>query len=479
MPIGSSFRSWQLTTATLATQLALLGLPAPLPTAQAETPAAKSRPAATAPQGKKYQLAPAIDPPTAYRLKAVLEAEGKINPAAKSPVPIQVQAEMVYDERVLVAEAQRRQAVRHYDSAQAEITIAGKTTSRKLDGDRSWIVYSADADRATLFSPTGQLRRDELELIDLPANATELDRVLPTQSVALQESWEIPADAVTRILSIDSIRDGQLIGKLVAIDGDTARIEFTGKLQGSDEGAKTSMDVRGKINVDLKSRSIEWIAVGIGEEREANPTAPALRMQARLRIALEPTEDADDLNDANLASLDVLQQIDSPGSLLLAYVSPTAEFQVIHDRTWHPISESTGPVILRKIEGGRVIAQCNVSELNRLPEGSEMAMEGFQKEIRQTLGKMFNSIAESSTGQTPQGLKYLRVAVTGQVGQIPMHWIYYHLADADGYRWAVVFTCEADQLETFAGQDTALVNSISRAPVEDPQTASQTPPLTR
>jgi hypothetical protein len=278
---------------------------------------------------------------------------------------------------------------------------------------------------------------------------------------------------------MDAVQDGKLTGKLTEVEGDRARVEFQGQLVGHDDGVRTAMEIRGKLNVDLPTRAVRWLAVGIGENRNASPAGPALKAQARLRAVFEPADDAEELIDQRLEALDLAEQIANPGSLQLTYVSESAGFQIVHDRAWHPISERSGPVVLRRIEQGRVVAQCNISKLNRLPAGSELTLAQFEEEIRQALGTSFGSITESDASTTPQQLRQLRVTAGGTVSQVPIQWMYYHLNDDDGNRWSAVFTCEADRLEDFAGQDSALMNSLTAAQAAEPDLSADPAPSAR
>ncbi len=57
-------------------------------------------------------------------------------------------------------------------------------------------------------------------------------------------------------------------------------------------------------------------------------------------------------------------------------------------------------------------------------------------------------------------MRVLKVVAAGQSADLPIQWIYYHLADDKGRRASLVFTLEQDLVEQFAGADAILATSL-------------------
>jgi hypothetical protein len=145
---------------------------------------------------------------------------------------------------------------------------------------------------------------------------------------------------------------------------------------------------------------------------------------------------------------------------LLDLTSESAGFQLAHDRRWQVMTEQHDVTVLRLIDRGDLIAQCNISPLPALGKGEQLTLEGFQDDVKRTLGKNFGQIIQASEELSDGGIRVLRVAVTGTAGDLPIQWTYHHLSDDHGHRAAIVFTIEATLVERFAKIDRELVGGF-------------------
>jgi hypothetical protein len=88
----------------------------------------------------------------------------------------------------------------------ANIVLDGRRTpQRTLAKELRLIVAAAGEDTLSLYAPRGLLTRDELELVELPADPLMLASLLPEKEVAIADRWEIPPGALARILAIDEV----------------------------------------------------------------------------------------------------------------------------------------------------------------------------------------------------------------------------------------------------------------------------------
>ena len=113
--------------------------------------------------------------------------------------------------------------------------------------------------------------------------------------------------------------------------------------------------------------------------------------------------------------------------------------------------------ILRMVDRGDLIAQCNISRLPQLAKGEQLTLEAFQEDVKKTLGKNFSQIVEAGQDVSDNGLRTLRVIVSGTTADLPIQWSYYHLSDDAGNRAALVFTIEGSLVERFAQIDRELI----------------------
>ena len=84
--------------------------------------------------------------------------------------------------------------------------------------------------------------------------------------------------------------------------------------------------------------------------------------------------------------------------------------------------------------------------------------------MRQALGKSFGEFVEASESVDPAKYRVLRVVVHGvahnKSADVPIRWIYYHLADQQGHQAALTFIVQQEYLERFADADKPIVESL-------------------
>jgi hypothetical protein len=113
--------------------------------------------------------------------------------------------------------------------------------------------------------------------------------------------------------------------------------------------------------------------------------------------------------------------------------------------------------VLRLVDRGDLIAQCNITPLAPLAKVQQLSMEGFQEDVKRVLGKNFEEMIEATEEVSESGLRALRVVVTGKVGELSIQWTYYHLSNDAGRRASLVFTLESSLLSRFAHIDRELI----------------------
>jgi hypothetical protein len=375
-------------------------------------------------------------------------------------VPLQVNGELVYDERVLKSDTQNkcRSSVRHYDTAQAELRIGETTQQTSLHPDRRLAVTQVTAGETVLFSPLAPFTRDELELLETQANSAALYRLLPDKAVALGESWNHDNAAVAALLCLDAITQTDVKSTLRQVEKSLAIVDMEGSVNGTVRGVSSDIQVRGKYNFDLKQGTITWITLSISETRASSAAEPGFEVVAKLREVLAPTPPRAELSDETLKDL-ALEP--SPGSTLVSLSSSAGRFQLLHTRQWRVMMDRTDLTVLRMLDQGDLIAQCNASRLADLPAGQRVSMDSFQADVKRALGEHFGEFRDVSQESTDGGMRVLRAVVSGTTSELPIQWSYYHLSDDKGHQAAMVFTMDARLVEKFAEADRTLISSFA------------------
>ncbi|MBC8353912.1 MAG: hypothetical protein H8E66_18100 [Planctomycetes bacterium] len=412
---------------------------------------------------KKFDLS-AQDSADAVRdVHLVIEVTGdlKLNADGKqvSRVPMRVSGSSRYDERTLrpgSGSTSKRDA-RFYREAEATIAIGESRLKMRLNEDRRLVLADLASTKLTLYSPLGPLTRDELELIQTQGSSSLLDRLAPATPVAIDTTWTHEAKDLALLLGLDAIAQTDVTSTLRQVEGDVAIIDMSGKVSGAIDGVASDIQLKAKYNISLSSHRVTWLAMSIREDRAIGHATPGFVVTARVRVEIneQPTSSELSVSLLNELPLDL-----NSGSTLLRFDSTVSGFSLLHARDWQVMVDRHDVTILRMIDQGELIAQCNISSLPDLPAGKRVQLPQFQADIEKALGKTFGQFVEASQGKNESGQRVLRAVVSGLASELPIQWIYYHISDDKGRQAAMVFTMDAKVVEKFGGEDQSIVGTF-------------------
>ena len=149
--------------------------------------------------------------------------------------------------------------------------------------------------------------------------------------------------------------------------------------------------------------------------------------------------------------------------------APAWNLRMYHDRRWHLFHQSADVALLRLLDQGGFIAQCNIKKLPDVEPGQHVSEDQFQTDIRQTLGKNFQQIVQSEKLKLKDGLYVFRVVAVGSVDRLnaknepesnPMQWIYYLVANSDGRQISFVFSVDPRQAKELENRDLSMVAGV-------------------
>lgn len=436
MPVANVFRRWALPWAILL----------------AWTVWANALPAIAA----EVSLTPNRQPGQFTHVELALEVEGSVtvDPKTAKQESLAILANLTYDEELLQYEASPKlvaRSVRNYEKALAAVKVGQANLKPKLREDRRIVAADVSEGHTTLFSPHGPLTREELDLIDVLGNSLILDRLLPGHRAAEGDSWEVDDATWQILLGLDSVVANDVPCRLVEVNGNLAKVEFQGDVRGSKYGSKSNVRVAGRLLFDTEAGQVTWFGVLVKETREANRIEHAFDISARLQMKCTPIEASERLAEV---APDALSFPPGDEQTRLLFRVEENGWQLLHDRRWFVIDESSELVILRMVDRGDYLAQCNVFQARKGDE--KITLDGFQQQVQQILGDRFGQFlaAAERTGST--GHKMFRVAAVGEVSKVPIQWIYYLILTPDDRRYVMVFTSEAELAERFGDADEKL-----------------------
>jgi hypothetical protein len=416
---------------------------------------------------------------TLDRVEVVLGVDGNLkvpDPAGgrvpRRP-PMKATATVTYEEKTLDSPAKAGESIRsirYYEKAEATIQIGEDQFRPTLREERRLIANQIEGAQATLFSPSGTLSREESDLIDLIANSLLLDGLLPERPVALNDTWKHPDWLVAALCGLDAIGSNDAKSVLQLVSDGAARIEMSGSVEGIADGLPTSIELKAKYRFDMKTGRITRFALDLKENRAAGPVGPGLDVAARVQIEVSTLDKPVHLTEAALQDLKLTP---TPELTRLDHKSAQGGWELAHDRRWLVIHEKQDAILLRMVDAGDYVAQCNVSLGSEVSTGSELTLAKFQEDIRQALGKSFGRFVRAEESQSEGGMRVYRVVVQGEAQRIPIQWIYYRLADRRARQMIFAFTVKQELLGRFAEADAELVRGLRFA---DPKAASKPTP---
>ncbi|TWT33128.1 hypothetical protein [Blastopirellula retiformator] len=405
--------------------------------------------------------------------KVVMEVEGtvRVNPDGTKlrEFPMALTGTLQYDERLLGSDSPLA-AVRKYDEAWADMKLNGQDERTTLPASKTLVAAELEGGRQELYLPEGHFTRGELDLINVQCSSLLTGIFLPKGKVKVGESWTFENDRLAELFLLDAVSQNDMKAKLVQITETQAKMELTGTIAGAIGGVATDLSVKAKINFNLQSQTIEWVAAAIDENRAIAHNAPGFKVKAVIRMLSQPVETpVSALSDAQLAKVDLTP---NEGKLLLDYESKEAGFGLLLERDWTMMSETAKQSVFRLVKQGDLIAQCNVTRISNLKPGEQMTLEAFQQEVQKSLGKNFGEFADASEKVTSHGLRQLRVTANGVAEGMPIEWIYYLFSDDSGRRYSIVFTLETKLAEKFAEGDRNFAAGFDMLALPEPKTTA-------
>jgi hypothetical protein len=409
-----------------------------------------------------YDLTSTLKPGQSQTVRTSVEVKGnlKLNSDGKevTTVPMLVQADLQYNERFLAIKADGTlKAARHYGVAEAKIQIKNTEMKQSLRNERRLFVIQHRGEDATLYSPIGPLTREELELVDAPGSSTVLAAIIPGKKTAIGDEWKLNNQTVARLLGLEAVSEQEVVAKLTKVEDTLAIFSLDGKITGAVGGVSSEIDLHAKANFDLKKKAVTWLALEYGEKRAIGHAQPGYDATIRVRTVAEPAAGTPELANDALSKLPLEAK---PEQTLIEFQAEKAGINLAHDRRWRVMVDRMDIAILRFIDRGDLIAQCNINRLAPLPKDQPLSLTAFQKSVETTLSKNSGQVLEAAQETTKDGGKVLRVTVTGTASEIPIQWFYYHLTDPQNRRASVVITLESKLLERYPALDRELISGL-------------------
>jgi hypothetical protein len=423
-----------------------------------------------APKESQVQRAPAF----LTRVKAKFEVGGDLRLNADgqpAKLPMSVVAQFDFFERRIddgSMPAELR-SIRYYSDAQAAIKVEKQASVSKLADEHRLVRAAVSQNRTTLGATRGHLTREERDLIDIPFNTLLLSQLLPAAAAEKGTSSKPSDGIVAMLLGLDAVSRTDVETVLTAIKDGVGEVSIQGALDGAVGGVATEIELKGKLHFDIVHRQPFALVLLIKEKRSVGHVAPGLDVVAKLDLQVAPASEVAELSDRALDGLELATDGAAPP---LAFESSEGGFSFLYEPRWQITGAKTDSVVMRLVDRGELVAQCNVSVLPKLNVEQPLTLEMFQKEVQQSLGKHFGQFERAVERETSSGLRMLHVVAMGTVSELPITWHYYLLINEAGQRAAISFTMENALADRFGAADQFVLDGFRFTP-EKPASAAR------
>jgi hypothetical protein len=426
-------------------------------------------------------------PGSCTQVRIDLTAEGLFRPGlppgavpadAKMPKPLSVDiaTRLILKERHLNAgsEAEKEQPARASVKALRWVVQAASAINGEIrpmatvlrPGLSLLVAERKSAEEAVVVvSPAGPMTRAELELVEGLGDPLVLPELLPDRPVDKGQSWKLPDSVVFTLTDYDELKSSTLEATLKELDDKEAQIQIRGEVQGSARGGAGTITCKGTAHFDRMEGLVDRLEVNRIENRQAGPVEAGLEVKSTLKILRRPARLASELSDEAMAKVPLET---SPQRQLLQLISPDGKYNVLHDRQWHTYWDDPKLIVLKRMEKGKVIAQCNLTAGPPAGKGKHQDLDQFRDDVRRALGQRFVQFlgAGEVDGDPAGGFRY-KLAVQGREGDLGVLWYYYLLASPEGDQVLATFTLAEEDAKTFGQQDLEIIGSLQWSPATE------------
>jgi hypothetical protein len=383
------------------------------------------------------------------------------------------EAEFSFVERRLAPggrDAQALRAAREFSTARVKTVVGDRTTTIELDAATRLIVANGQSAGVISHSPEASLTRDAVDLLELPGDPLALAAMLPATAVEEGGTWSPPEWAGQMLSAVEAIEKAPITCKLVRTSPESATIELAGTVKGQRQGANCEVSITGSMEFDRQAGIISAANLVYEVKATVGAVSPGIEARVNVRIQRALASGPGRLTDQMLDRIPVAV---GPQSLQLVFDAAPWGIRLRHDRDWHVfhsvLEGSPQVAILRLMDRGSLVAQCNMSPIPSAAPGQHTPLERFESDIATSLGARLKQIAAREQVNVGDNLKIFRVIAEGEYQlkgakeeelKVPMHWIYYLCAAPSGQQASFVFAVESNLLEQLGNRDEELVRNL-------------------
>ncbi|MBW3541683.1 MAG: hypothetical protein KY476_15550 [Planctomycetes bacterium] len=419
------------------------------------------------PDKPKFSLDEPADDRRVLAVSSRLSVDGKLETALgggkSQTLPLVVEATHVYSERRLAGAGRGPEALRSlraYERAEATIEVNDQTSSSRLGPERPLIVAHGRREGLELYCLGERLRYSELELLRTAGDPLIALGMLPRMEVTVGQTWTAESWVIQTLTGTEAVLKSDLACTLESVAGDVAKVGFKGKLEGATLGATAELSLTGHYLYDMKSHYLSHLELTQTEKRSVGAVSPGLDVTAKVVVDQKPAPSTGRLTDDATRAVPLEPD---PQDLALALELPW-KVRLVHGRNWHVYHQRERVAVLRLMDRGSLIAQCNVTPVAPAAPGKHTPEKEFLDDVGTALGERLKKIEAAEEVKSQSGRYIFRVVARGEANGLPVHWIYYLCADPSGRQVSLVFAVETSLREKLEGDGLPVVERLEFLP---------------
>ena len=380
-------------------------------------------------------------------------------------MPMKINAAFHYEELVQSSKSGIR-SVRYYENAAAQIELNRKKEISKLDANNRYVLLNRSTkkdvvDRVAFASIAGRLNQRQWQLIDVPANTTLIDQLIKVDQLEAEKKWKPDSNVLADLLLVHEISESDVEVKVDSIKNGIANLTIHGRVNATDDDVNASIQLTGKIQYNTRTQRVARIDWSIRHKKDEGQVAPGFDAMIKIQVDISPLSAPKKLTTKNIVRVRGSRSINSD----LHLESPSRRVEFIHDRRWRSVINSQDVTILRLLDKGQIVGQCNVLTMPHLPSQDAFSLKDFEASVGKAItekGKIFSATER----KTKNGNLVYTIESAGVQDGVELSWTYHHVAQPDGQRAMLVVTTETDLAETIRDSEIKMVDSIRIRSIE-------------
>lgn len=380
-------------------------------------------------------------------------------PQPSKRVPLEVKADFQFEELVQNSGDVLR-AIRFYEKAHADIRLNNLQEKSNLDASNQYILVNRNAkktglERIAVASLAGTLSQREWQLIETPASSFLIDQIIAGRKLQKGESWKIEGALLADLLLLDSIDESNVVCNVVNRSGNRVEVSMHGHSKGGDDDVNADVRVSGKFIFDAKTRTFLKSELTLRHKRDEGQIGPGYDALIKVESTAKAVSNSSHLSKSNISKIRSSRSITSD----LQLENPTKTIALVHSRHWRSVINSNELTVLRLLDDGQVLGQCNVIPMPSLPDARVYTADVFAEDVKKSLGTSAK-IVDRRSDKAINGNSIYEIEVTSVEDGVQLTRVYYHVIHPQGFRAMCIVTTEAELADAIREYENKLVHSM-------------------